>query len=304
MKALAATGDTWGIDGTTFLVAYVVLAAVVLVAAVRKRAALADPVGKAPLEAGDIVARPHDLAYLNGGRDLAVVSALSSLRLAGAITSKRGNVKAVPRVDPGSDLLERVLYKAATARQSRSRLSHLYEVSHALNTIEGRLVAAGLLLSPAQRSAIRRVGVWMLAVAGFGLVRLLAGVAEARPVGFLLLALGAAAVVALVLMVRAPVRSAAGDRLLARMRAEHEDLSPSMQPDWHVYGPAGAVLGIGLFGTSAMWASDPAMAEEFAVQRASSFGGGDGYAGGSGGSCGSGDGGGGGGGCGGGGCGG
>jgi hypothetical protein len=74
-----------------------------------------------------------------------------------------------------------------------------------------------------------------------------------------------------------------------------------MRPDWVAYGPGAAATGVGLFGAGALWASDPALAEELALQRASaggdggasSVGGADGGGGGS-------DGGGGGGGCGGG----
>jgi hypothetical protein len=99
-----------------------------------------------------------------------------------------------------------------------------------------------------------------------------------------------------VLLVAAPRRTKEGDRTLARLRSEQHDLSPKMRPDWTVYGPEGAALGVGIFGTSALWASDPAFADELALQRHadSSAGGvgggdssaGDGGGGGGGGGCG------------------
>jgi hypothetical protein len=95
-----------------------------------------------------------------------------------------------------------------------------------------------------------------------------------------------------------------GDEVLSELRSRQHDLHPSSKPDWTVYGPVAAAMGVGLFGVDALWASDPAMAAELAAHRASAAsastaGGADGGScGGGGSSCG------GGGGCGGGGCGG
>ena len=77
-------------------------------------------------------------------------------------------------------------------------------------------------------------------------------------------------------------------------------LSPSQRPDWTAYGPAGAALGVGLFGVSALWASDPAFAAEVEATQARAAASGAGSSGcGGGGSSGCGGGGGCGGGCGG-----
>lgn len=47
----------------------------------------------------------------------------------------------------------------------------------------------------------------------------------------------------------------------------HTELAPRMRPDWRAYGPAIAGLGVGIFGASALWASDPDLAAGLAVQR-------------------------------------
>ena len=65
-------GDTWGISGPTFLLAYVVLAAVVLIAAVRARRGVAKSDRTEPVSG--ISTRPHDVAYLNGGDTLTYTS--------------------------------------------------------------------------------------------------------------------------------------------------------------------------------------------------------------------------------------
>ena len=133
-------------------------------------------------------------------------------------------------------------------------------------------MADGLLLAEPQRRAVRAVGRWTAAVAGLGLVRLLAGVADGRPVGLLAFALAGVATLALVQLLHAPRRSRAGDRLLVRLRRENAVLAPDMRPDWVAYGPGAAATGVGLFGAGALWASDPALAEELALQRASTAG--------------------------------
>jgi uncharacterized protein (TIGR04222 family) len=300
MALAAATADTWGISGPEFLMAYVIIAVAVLVIGTRARKQLADPV--APSPAVDLSARPHDVAYLNGGNELAVYSALSAMHLRGTITSAGGTIRAAGRLDPDTDGLERAIHFTAGSPVQRKRLQFHRPVQTALTTIHERLVSAGLLLSDAQRRRIRHVGYWMLAVAGLGFVRLLAGIAEARPVGYLLAMLVAVTIVALVQLARAPRRTSLGNRTLADLKTAHHGLAPTQRPDWHVYGPAGAALSVGVFGTSALWASDPAFAHEIEAQRVSSGGSSVAATGGDGG--GSGDGGGGGGGCGGGGCGG
>jgi uncharacterized protein (TIGR04222 family) len=303
MALAAATADTWGITGPEFLLAYLVIAVAVLVAGTRARRALADPGATSPV--GDLTVLPHDVAYLNGGAELAVYSALSAMHLRGTITSSRGLVRAAGHPAAGTDALEKAIHFTAASPIPRRRLPFHRAVQTALVTIDRRLVTAGLLLSDEQRRRIKLVGFWMLGVAGFGLVRLLAGIAEAQPVGYLLAALVVVTLVAAVQLARAPRRTRLGDRTLAELRAQHHGLAPALRPDWQVYGPAGAALAIGVFGTSALWASDPAFAHEIAAQHVSAGGSGDGGGGGTVGSGGDGGGdGGGGGGCGGGGCGG
>jgi uncharacterized protein (TIGR04222 family) len=275
----AATAETWGISGPSFLLVYLLIAVAVGVAGVRARRALAEPATTGP--AGDLTAHPHDVAYLNGGGDLAVYSALSAMHLRGTIATKRGSVQATGRLEPDADALERAIHRTATGPVLPRRLPFHRSVQTAMAAIEDRLMAGGFLLTDEQRWQIRRVGLWMLGVAAIGLVRMLAGVAEARPVGFLVVALLVVTVVAVVQLSLAPRRSRHGDRTLCALRAEHHGLSPEVKPDWRVYGPNAAALGIGIFGTSALWASDPVFAGEIAVSRsaASATGGASGFAG-------------------------
>ena len=74
---MVPAGDTWGISGSQFLLVYALLAVAVTVAAVRMRRALADvPAGHSVGRPDD---RPYDVAYLNGGAELALCAALSAM---------------------------------------------------------------------------------------------------------------------------------------------------------------------------------------------------------------------------------
>jgi uncharacterized protein (TIGR04222 family) len=258
MAPAAATAETWGISGSTFLLAYLLIAVTIGVAGLRARRALADHGATSPVD--DLTARPHDVAYLAGGSELAVWSALCAMHLRGTLTAADdGNVRAVGRLDPAADELEKAIHTTAASPVGRRRLVFHRSVQPVLATIEDRLVAGGFLLSDDRRRQIRWVGFWMLALATFGLVRVLADIAEARPVGLLVSVLMIVAAVAVVQLGRAPRRSRHGDRTLAALRAEHDALAPEREPDWGAHGPAGAALGIGLFGAGALAVAAPGL---------------------------------------------
>ncbi|MGH3823326.1 MAG: TIGR04222 domain-containing membrane protein [Pseudonocardiaceae bacterium] len=266
MSPLAASNVTWGITGPDFLLGYGVLALVVLLRIMVARWRLAA--GPAGTATGELSGRPHDIAYLNGGPELAVLSALSSMRVAGTVVAEGpGRLRAAEPLDPDADHLERAVHLAAAVPISRRELLTNQIVRTALEKPRQRLEAAGLLLGARQQRRIKRTGLWMVAVGGLGLLRLLAGAANGAAVGYLTLELLAVGIVAAILLNRAPERSRRGAAELKRLRVEHNELAPGMRPDWTTYGPALAGLGVGIFGAGALWASDPAFAADVEAQR-------------------------------------
>jgi uncharacterized protein (TIGR04222 family) len=266
MNVEAVAAPSWGIDSGTFLWAYAVLAVVVLLLGYRIRRRLAE--GPDKIIEPDLHRHPHDLAYLTGRGQLAVYSALSAMHLRGTIVSEGGSVQAVGRLDDNPDALEHAVHQSARNPVRVQRLAAQHRVGTALTATCDRLVTSGLLLSGGQRTRIKRVGWWLVLVALFGLYRLLTEVADGR--GGVLLAVEVLVVGALAVLqsLTAPRMTRAANRMVARLRTEQHEMAPSMKPDWTVYGPEGAALGIGLWGTSALWASDPAFADELALQRA------------------------------------
>lgn len=260
-------GDTWDISGPWFLFLYAVLAVAVVVVVTRVRGALAD-VPARPV--GGLGHRPYDVAHLNGGADLALTAALSAMHRSGTIAvASRGTVAAAARPDSRADELERAVHHAAVTPLPRRDLAQVGAVDSALHRIESRLVGAGLLVDEQRRTRIRAASWPTFALAGLGAARLVAGVAGGRPVGFLVVLVLVVVGIGVVQVCSVRRRTIAGDAALRRLAEEHHALSPSMQPDWGVYGPSGAALAVGVFGLGALWAADPAFAGELAVARAS-----------------------------------
>ena len=82
MNVHAASGDTWGISGPTFLRYYIAAAVLVVAIAAYYRIRLAA--GSSAAMTADPLG-PQQVAYLNGGPQLAVHAALGGLRGSGAV---------------------------------------------------------------------------------------------------------------------------------------------------------------------------------------------------------------------------
>lgn len=266
MTAFAATSDDWGISEPTFLGLYGALAVIAAFATVLARRRLARSTAASPGPGLDT--QPYHIAYLNGGPELTVLTALVTMRAQGSITtSGRHRVHAVGSLDPGGSDLEQAIHRSADQPAPRIGLPRTPPVREALTRIEHRLADTGLLLTGEQRRRIRRTS-WMLwGVVAVGALRV---ATAGDPIGFLLVMMGVTAVGALVLTSIAPRRSDRGDAELKRLRSAHASLAPRMRPDHQVYGPTGAALGVAIYGTSSLWAADPAFATELGTQRPTS----------------------------------
>jgi uncharacterized protein (TIGR04222 family) len=297
--------ETWGISGPAFIALYLVTIGVVLVLATIHRRLIFR--GQ-PTSGYDHVG-PQQAAYLNGGAQLAVYSSLGALRRAGAIGVHPDRTLAPTGPMPaGVTPLDQAVYNAAGKRILARTLSADPWVATALTQLREGLERSGLALTPGRRQAARLWSTVMAAVVGLGVLRLIAGMRNDRPVGFLFFAIVLAFLCTIVLL-RVPFRTKAGTAALGALRAQHSYLAPKQSPAYATYGAAAAGMGVALFGAASLYALDPGFAAEAEIQRNMASGG-SGYSGdgGSSSSCSGGSscggGGGGGGGCGGGGCGG
>ncbi len=299
---LAAAGDTWGIPGSTFLVFFVcALIGIVVLSAIHRRLLFA---GRPDVDATRL--GPQQVAYLNGTGKRAVYASIGGLRASGAIGSGPGRtlVQTGP-LPAGVTPLDGAVHNAAGRQIPARDISSDQWVASALAQLREGLETAGLAVTAAQRRTARMWGLAAAVLFVVGLARLVDGVQNDKPVGYLVLLLVLAAFVVVFVLVRANAsQTRAARRALKDVRRRHTHLLPDLSPSYATYGAAGAAMGVALYGTSSLYALDPAFAAEAGIQRAAAGGS-------SGGSCGSGSScssssscGGGGGGCGGGGCGG
>ncbi|MBB5115069.1 TIGR04222 domain-containing membrane protein [Micromonospora echinospora] len=300
--------DTWGIPGPTFLRWYLLVAVVLVVGAIvyRRRMLAGTPV----TDHGAL--GPQQVAYLNGGDQLAVWAALGALRHASAVGVRpdRRLTTGGPLPAGATPLDQAVHYAASRGLRTRDLAADEW-VRRAIDELRDGLVRRGLALDQERRRTLRRGALLIGFLLVIGIARAVFGLLNGRPTGWLLLSLVALGI-AFMLLNRVPWRTRAATAALDDMRRRHAWLRPAASPAYATYGATDVALGVALFGTATLWTMDPGFAEQAEIQRqamgnaggassGTSCGGG---ATAGGGSCGGGSSCGGGGGCGGGGCGG
>jgi len=284
--------STWGIDGSQFLWGYCAAstAAAITIANSWRRAL-------GPLQHDDPPPdlATYDLALLTGGPELAITSAAAELYRDGLLTVDPGSgaLAVAGELDPTADPLEHEVFETIRSRPGITAAAMCEQVaeSEAVQTMIAELTQDGLLIGASRRSALLRL-VWVVGglLVGLGTLRILAGLDNGAPVGYLALIVIVLAGAITCLIRRAPRVTSRGRAELERWRTGYDSLRRQAIP-----GQVG--LGAALFGGAALWLAAPEFASAFGVERETASAGSGGGGGGGGGGCG-------GGGCGGGGCGG
>ena len=272
--------DTWGISGTTFLVIYgVVLVGVgAVVFAIRRR--LSRPSEGAGLDTWRCAELgPYEVAMLTGGESLLSAVAACKLKEDGHLTlGGAGELTVAAGIPHRADPVESWVYDAVRGdpKRARKRLGG-GPPEGVIAPIQQHLWALGLLLEPRQRRLIRTQLLWFVPVLGIGIARLIAGMNNHRPIGFLFLLLLAGAYGAYVLT-KPPIATRAG-----------RDVLTALKHDPSALGSCGYAADVALSGVKALWMADAALAASLGLKRAtggSFYGGGGCGGGGCGGGCG------------------
>ncbi|MFD5095774.1 TIGR04222 domain-containing membrane protein [Amycolatopsis thailandensis] len=191
--------DTWGIPGPTFLAIYAVL--LVLPLAVGLLWTIAVKLGRKAPRAAVSGPQPtvYELAYLAGGPDRVVDTAIAALVDRGTLRVSSSKQLQLAGPEP-ADPIERAVAKGAkpgynaTTRGMRDRL----RMSGPMQALGKDLEARGLVVVN-QVPRIRQVVFFLyVAVLVLGVVRLFAGLGTNHPVGFLVPLLIAAVVATLI----------------------------------------------------------------------------------------------------------
>jgi len=259
---LGAPGDTWGISGPDFLRVYLWALAAFAVAAIllRVTSRLGGPAAHGQPS-------PEELAYLAGGPRLAIYTSLAVLRAAHAIRADGRRISRSGAMPAGLGRLDHAIYDAAgTGGIGGRQLLRDAGVRTAVAELVLGAAERGWALGPNARFRARLGAVAVLALAGFGVVRIAAGVANDRPVGYLALLVIGTALLGL-WFAAVPRMTRAGRAALKQARRSNVHLSPRQSPAWDTYGAPGMALGVALFGTGALWSADPAFASAAGLQR-------------------------------------
>ena len=240
MDVLAQPGDTWGIPGSTFLIAYLVTAALIVVGTLAHR--LVGFAGRR--SPGFDQLHPLRAAYLNGGDRLAIYTALGGLRSAGSVGVGPDRALApIGPMPPRATPLDQAVYNAAGRRVTPRALSGDQWVSAALADLRAGLERDGLAPHQSARRAARLGPALLFVLLAVGVLRLVAGISGAKPVGFLVLALVGLTPTFLLLAFTVPRRTRAARAALRSLRRRHNHLAPMYAPAYASYGAAGAAMG-------------------------------------------------------------
>ncbi len=214
--ALLDSSSTGAIQGPAFLGLYfpLLVAGLVVMAIVQRL--LRGPFGRLPIGTEDL--GPYELAYLAGGGERVLQTAVLRLNQAGVLEiSSRGMV--LPTETP-LETSAAPVEVAVMQIAGRRRLKSAADIRWALEILRVRLENLGLIPSQRSRRRLRWVaGLIMGPILALGLMRLGFGMAHHRPVGFLVIDLILAAVLVPVITANLSRRNPRGDRLAREARA-------------------------------------------------------------------------------------
>jgi uncharacterized protein (TIGR04222 family) len=274
-------GPTWGMTGPAFLALYGVAAVAALLGAWQHKAWLAS---RGPRPRLDRL-HPYGLAFLAGGPHRAITAAVAALRADGVLEPEErdgtarlrdtgraptpssvtapawGTDPAAPSASAAADALDRAVLGQVREGRPVHELDRAPDGAAALDALRAELVGAGALLTPEQRAPARLAAVWPGAVAVLGAARVSAGLANDRPVAWILIATVLMTVATVVVGARSPDRHGSVPGALAELRRGAPHLEPSTVPSLTTYGAAAAATAVALSGFAVLAAADPALAQ-------------------------------------------
>lgn len=240
------------LDGPTFVGVYILLLLVASIAGVRiargsRRSVAADTRVALGLPA-------EEVAFLSGGPDAAIASALSSLVSRSLVRyhEKTERLSAIGETDGEAGAFERTVHGALLGR-SAGPITLRDRLQPVLGDIRMRLTNAGLLLDQTVRSKRRLAACAPLVVVLFlGLARLNSGVDRGRPVGLLSLLLMVGLMIPFFVVPQVPERTVTGDAALASLRETHAALEATARSRSSALTPGDLGLAVGLFGLTVL----------------------------------------------------
>lgn len=250
MLAQGANPLDW--RGPDFIKFYLVLLAVCFGGATWLRWKLRQPTEAPPGDLPEL--DPYAMAYLNGGRVLAVNAAIANLVNQNllSVDPAHGQLTSTGKLSPEHPLLERAVHAAARVGGGQSVKAVREGVEPAVARIATELKQRGLVVAD---EAARKVVAFPLLIAALapmiGGLKIQVGLQRDKPVEILVVLCIVSIVTLLIGFARRPLRSRWGDVVFADLKARHAELrQPGLNPTG--LGPAEFAMLIGLFGLTAL----------------------------------------------------
>jgi uncharacterized protein (TIGR04222 family) len=234
--------------GPEFLALYVCVLGATAALAALLRWLLRLPTPEPGEEVPELTA--YEAAYLAGGPQLALHAAIASLvhrRVLSVQPAERKLSVQGPVPSKADPLEQRIYHSAGKAGETISQVCT--DASATVNQLGRRLQEAGLVPSDQQGIVARLFpGFLMGLVSILGLAKIVVGLERGRPVGFLIGLTIISAVIAIVFLIKRPLRSRHGDAALARLRDQNAALRSVARSEPERLAQDDLVLALGLFG--------------------------------------------------------
>jgi len=208
--------------GPDFLGFYVITFAACFGAGLWIRRSLRLPIAEDTSQIPDLDV--YATAYLNGGKVLAVNTAIANLARQGALRVD-ANAKRITSLVPKPEFahdIERIVYAAGNSSDGNTIANVRESAKNQVACIAEKLKANGLVVEDraAERAIILPL-LLALAVIAVGVIKIVVGLNRDKPIGFLIALCAVSLVVALIAFARRPLRSRLGDVVLEKLQNRH-----------------------------------------------------------------------------------
>lgn len=259
MLVTTAAG-TWGISGAQFLWGYGALCAATAAGVWQTyRQAMGPPAGPTePLP--DLSA--SEIGLLNEGPGCAITAATARLYYDRVVHGADGTLTVTGELDATADPVEREVYDVVRREPwlSVSQVLERVRDSASVQTLSEQLSRAGLLLDARQMRHIRLLWIVPALVTTIGVLRILAGLADDRPILALAVMTAVAAMATARLVVLWPEATRRGQQLLERLRGASD-------PAERQSSSTQIALTAALFGAGTLWLAESEIASALGVPR-------------------------------------
>jgi uncharacterized protein (TIGR04222 family) len=237
---LASLSNPLNFKGPEFLSFYLLVASTAMVLVIILRWYLRKPAFQEPDVSNSLDA--YEIGYLAGGNVRAVDAAIASLVQRGHLQPLKNILELGTPLPTNSHPLEYAIAQAAEKSGKPDKVRQA--VTSTTILIKKHLQSLGLLMNSSQAQGVRRLSARpIFAVLLLGIAKIIVGISQHKPVGFLVILCIATAIVGNFLLAQKNYRSRYGDRILNQLQTKYSELKKPSSADTYPLGLAFSLFG-------------------------------------------------------------